>query len=77
MDLLKKMYPITAKDHDVSSLVVAIVIYAVTMIITGVICGLLVNIPILGALTSIAAFTVELYCTGGIVISVFTYLGKI
>lgn len=76
MDTLKKYFPLSFGAKDIANLVIRIVIYVVIGFVTGLAIGLLNNLhlPLLGVLTSIIGFVVELYTTGGIVLAILSYI---
>ncbi len=74
MDLLKKLFPITAKGKDLTSLIIAIVIYVVIGVIGGVILGFFGGIPVVKILAWIIGTLLEIYTLGGIIISVLDFL---
>ena len=74
MDALKKLFPFTAKANDVTSLVIAIVIYVVIGAIIGVILSIVGKIPFAGIICGIVGALAEIYCLGGIILSVLDFL---
>ncbi len=75
MDLLKKLFPVSAKQNDLKSLIIAIVIYIIIGAVGGAALWLLSRIPVLGFLFTVVGWLLELYTVGGIVISVLDFLG--
>mgnify|MGYP006898645798 FL=1 len=75
MDLLKRLFPISAKEKDLKSLIIAIVIYIVIGAVGGALLGALSGIKVLGILFSIVGALFELYTIGGIIISILNYMG--
>ncbi len=74
---LKKYFPVGAKEKDVKSLAVAIVVYVVLSAIAGAIAGILGFIPVIGWLLGIAGTLVGIYCLAGIILAILEYLGTI
>ncbi len=77
MDLLKSLFPIRAKAEDKDSLIKAIVIYAIGIVI-GVVVNALVGallgwIPLLPTLVGLVCWLLDIYCTGGIVVSILCF----
>ncbi len=77
MDLLMKLFPIRAKAEDKDSLIKAIIIYAVGIVIGAVVnalVGALLGwIPVLPTLIGIVCWLLDIYCTGGIVVSILIF----
>jgi hypothetical protein len=78
MDFLKKLFPYSFGTKEVSNLVVRTIIYALALIIGGVLIGIiglitgLVQIPVvtdlIGILLGLLGGLVELYCVAGSVV---------
>lgn len=93
MEFLKKLFPLRAKAQEKNTLIRAIIIYAVVMIamvifgaIIGAITGLIASAmdelgEILALLVSgvvgFFGFVINTYCTGGIVVSILSFLNVI
>lgn len=75
MDLLKKFFPLsfTAKPEDVPSFVIALIIYAVILIVGGFVIGLLGLLPIIGILFGLLGGLLDLYGLAGIVITILWF----
>jgi len=79
MDFLKKLLPMSFKKTETNDLVKRIVIYAVCIILAGVVAGLvmLLQIPVLNLLLGLIVSLVELYCTAGIVLAILVHCNVI
>ena len=71
---LQKFFPNAYKATDLTSFIVALVIYAVIGIVGGFIIGLLAVIPIIGLLAGVAGALLELYTVVGVVLSILVFL---
>ena len=58
MDILKKVFPLSFKVEDLKAFVIALVVYVLVDIVCGVVIGLLVKIPVIGVIFSIAALLI-------------------
>ena len=86
MEFLKKLYPLRAKAQEKNTLIRAIIIYAVGIVavmVIGFIIGLIAGL-LLGELAwnvtgvvGLIGTVVEIYCTGGIVVSILSFLNVI
>ena len=77
MDLLKTLFPFSFKAKDVTSLVIAIVIYVLFGAVCGLVIGFLSEIPVLGIIFSLLGSVLGLYGLIGIVLAVLTYFNLI
>ncbi len=77
MDLLKMLFPFSFKSKDVTSLVIAIVIYVLFGAVCGLVIGFLSSIPVLGIIFSLVGSVLGLYGLIGIVLAVLTYFNLI
>lgn len=74
MDTVKRLFPHAFSAQDVKSLVVALLIYAVAAVVGGLILKVLGIIPIIGFITKIVGWLLELYCTAGVVLAILVFL---
>ena len=86
MEFLKKLYPRRAKAQEKDTLVKAIVFYAIGIVavmvisfIIGFVAGLLLGelAWIVTGIVGLIGTVVEIYCTGGIVVSILSFLNVI
>ena len=70
MNLLRELFPLSAKVKDVKSLVISILLYIVVSVVTGFVLGLLTGIPLIGTVIGFASRLIDLYCLGGMVVSI-------
>jgi hypothetical protein len=75
MEMIQKIFPFSFnfKAKDVNGLVVSILVYIVGMILSGVAMFVLGLIPIVGILTGIIGWIIEVYLFVGIVLSVLNF----
>lgn len=74
MDMLKKFFPVSFTDKpDVTSLVVALLIYMVVAIVTSVVFFLLSKIPFIGVLFAIIGGAVNFYLVAGVVLTILHF----
>ena len=79
MDFLKKLFPMSFQKTEVNDFVKRIVIYAVGIILAGIV-GVVVghiNVPLLTALVGIIVSLFDLYCTAGIVLAILVHCNVI
>ena len=74
MDMVKKFFPNAFKAKELSSFIVALVIYALIDVVCGFVIGLLAKIPVLGIIFSLLGSIVGLYALVGIVLSVLVFV---
>ena len=79
MDFLQKLFPMSFQKTEVNNFVKRIIIYAVGIILAGVIGFVvgLINIPILTALVGFIVSLFDLYCTAGIVLAILVHCNVI
>ena len=86
MEFLKKLYPRRAKAQEKDTLVKSIVFYAIGIVavmvisfIIGFVAGLLLGelAWIITGVVGLIGTVVEIYCTGGIVVSILSFLNVI
>lgn len=87
MDFLKKLYPASFKleKGNVKPFVITLIVYVVIGIVMAVISavtnalvgGIEVVGPIVGAILWAITTIVDIYCTGGIVVSILKFVGVI
>ena len=74
MDMVKKFFPNAFKAKELSSFIVALVIYVLIDVVCGFVIGLLAKIPVLGIIFSLLGSIVGLYALGGIVLSILVFV---
>jgi len=75
MDILKKIFPIAFKSADKNEFIASLVIHGIALLLGGGLLGLLaLDIPVLGLILGITGTVLELYCLGGIALSILTFL---
>ena len=74
MDMVKKFFPNAFKAKELSSFIVALVIYVLIDVVCGFVIGLLAKIPVLGIIFSLLGSIVGLYALVGIVLSVLVFV---
>ena len=74
---VKPFFPQAFKAHDVKSLVIALLIYAVVACVLGWVLGLLSFIPIVGFITNVIGWLVKLYCVAGIILALLVFLNVV
>ena len=74
MDMVKKFFPNAFKAKELSSFIVALVIYALIDVVCGFVIGLLAKIPVLGIIFSLLGSIVDLYALVGIVLSILVFV---
>lgn len=72
--ILQKFFPNAFKAHDLTSFIVALIIYAVIGIVGGFVIGILAGIPLIGLFAGIAGALLELYTVVGVVLSILVFL---
>ena len=80
MDMLKKLFPLSfgkVKAQDTNSLIVAVIVYVVAMLVSGLVMKLLGWIPLLGWLLGLCGWVLEIYCVTGLVLAVLKFLNKV
>jgi len=74
MDMLKQFFPFSfGKKPDITSLVIALLVYLVAALVAGIVIAILNLIPIIKILGWILGSVVELYVVVGIVLTVLDY----
>lgn len=75
MDMLKKIFPIAFKSADKNEFIASLVIHGIALLLGGGLLGLLAfGIPVLSVIMGITGTVLELYCLGGIALSILTFL---
>lgn len=74
MDMVKKFFPNAFKAKELSSFIVALVIYVLIDVVCGFVIGLLAKIPVLGIIFSLLGSIVGLYALVGIVLSILVFV---
>jgi len=74
MDMIKKFFPNAFKAKELSSFIVALVIYVLIDVVCGFVIGLLAKIPVLGIIFSLLGSIVGLYALVGIVLSILVFV---
>lgn len=79
MDFLKKLFPMSFQKTEVNNFVKRIIIYALGIILAGVIGFVLglINIPVITLLAGFIVSLLELYCTAGIVLAILVHCNVI
>lgn len=72
--MVKKFFPNAFKAKELSSFIVALVIYALIDVVCGFVIGLLAKIPVLGIIFSLLGSIVGLYALVGIVLSILVFV---
>lgn len=77
MDLLKKFFPLSfrAKKEDVPSFVIALILYAVLLVVGGFVIGLLSHLPLLGILFALLGSLFDLYGLCGVALTILYFVG--
>ncbi len=66
-------FPLSAKATTVKGLLISVVCYILLTIATGFILGFLTGMPLVGTVISFISNLIDLYCWGGIVVSIMKY----
>ena len=74
MDMVKKFFPNAFKAKELSSFIVALVIYVLIDVVCGFVIGLLAKIPVLGIIFSLLGSIVGLYALVGIVLAILVFV---
>ena len=75
MDILKKIFPLSFRLSDnVANFVVGILIYVVVGTIVGVVLSFVPDLLVISMLTGLTTSIVSLYCTGGIVVLILSFV---
>ena len=75
MDILKKIFPIAFKSGEKNEFIASLVIHGLALLFGGALLGLLAfGVPVLSVIVGITGTVVELYCLGGIALSILTFL---
>lgn len=74
LDAIKKYFPQAFAAKEVSSLIIALLIYAVIAVLGGFVLDLLTIIPIVGFIFSVLAWVLRLYCAVGIILAILVFL---
>lgn len=74
MDMVKKFFPNAFKAKELSTFIVALVIYVLIDVVCGFVIGLLAKIPVLGIIFSLLGSIVGLYALVGIVLSILVFV---
>ena len=72
--MVKKFFPNAFKAKELSSFIVALVIYVLIDVVCGFVIGLLAKIPVLGIIFSLLGSIVGLYALVGIVLSILVFV---
>ena len=75
MDVLKKLWPFSFKSKETNNFVITLIAYVVTGIVSGVVLGLMSNIPFIGWTFTILNSLASLYLTAGLVFSILYFTG--
>lgn len=70
---MRDFFPLSAKVCDVKSLVLSIVIYIALSVVVGFICSLFTWIPLISVIIDFASRLFDLYCLGGILVSIMIF----
>lgn len=70
---MRAFFPLSAKAHDLKTLLIIVVIYIAASVATGIVLGLLSWLPLLGTVFGIASQLIDLYCLAGIVVAIIIY----
>ena len=70
MDTLKKIFPLSFRGKDNTSLIIAIIIYIVAPAVVGVFTGLLSGVPVLGPILGAVTSLIGLYAFVGLVLAI-------
>ena len=72
--MVKKFFPNAFKAKELSSFIVALVIYVLIDVVCGFVIGLLAKIPVLGIIFILLGSIVGLYALVGIVLSILVFV---
>ena len=67
---MRELFPLSAKVKDVKSLIISILLYIVVSVVTGFVLGFFTAIPLVGTVIGFISSLIDLYCLGGMVISI-------
>jgi len=70
VNFLRELFPLSAKVKDVKSLIISILLYIVVSVVTGFVLGFFTAIPLVGTVIGFISRLIDLYCLGGMVISI-------
>ena len=70
MNFLRELFPLSAKVKDIKSLIISILLYIALSVITGFVLGLLTGLPLIGTAIGFVSRLIDLYCLGGMVVSI-------
>jgi len=77
MDLLKKIYPDAFRSHEQNPFIVALVIYGLIGLVSGVIFGLLAKLPLVGVIFSAIGTLVGVYALVGVILTILVFVKAI
>lgn len=70
---MRDFFPISAKVCDVKTLLISIAIYIVASVAVGFAAGLITWIPLVGTIIDFISRLFDLYCMGGILVSLMIF----
>ena len=70
---MRELFPLSAKVKDVKSLIISILLYIVISVVTGFILNFFTFIPLVGTAIGFISRLIDLYCMGGMVISIMCF----
>ena len=74
MKTLKQFFPQAFKAKDLTSLIVALIVYIIIDVVCGFVIGLLAALPLIGFIFALAGGLVGLYAFVGIILSILVFL---
>ena len=76
MDILKQVFPIAFKSADKNEFISSLIIHVILLIVGSALIGLiaLLDVAIINWLFGVLGTVLDLYCLGGIVISILIFL---
>lgn len=76
MDILKQIFPIAFKSADKNEFISSLIIHIIVLIIGGALLAVIgaLELPVLGWILGIVGTLLDLYCLGGIAISILIFL---
>ena len=70
---MRDFFPLSAKSTDAKNLVISILLYVVISVAIGFVLGFFTGIPLIGTLIKLVSAIADLYCLGGIVVSIMIF----
>jgi len=70
---LNSFFPLSAKATTGKGLAISIICYLLLSVVTGFVLGFLTRIAVIGPVISFVSQLIDLYCLGGIVVSIMKF----